>query len=168
MNSEEMIPIVEKIQASGCLSAQELQRQYTMVAGWETLMRIDQWDRWWEVEAQNHVGWAGKLGRRHAIADSDIVAFGLLGMVSIACGLFARYAGSQGVGEKAEMGWLAAGLLVAACPLFYLAFRSFIKLRKYKAVLRTYEDGRRAELARLAPEHRPGARICLKCLKHTS
>lgn len=168
MNSKEISRIVERIRVSGCLSDRELQRQVAMVNGWESLMRIDQWDRWWEEEVKNHVCWAAKLGKRHVPSTSDVVAFCVFGLISGSYGVFLVSQIGKGINDNAEVRWFAGGILVVACLLLVQAVRSFLSMRKYKPMLQMYEEGRSGELARLAGEHRPGARICLKCLKYTA
>lgn len=167
MNSPDMNLIVEKIRASGCLSERELQRQVTMVKGCETLMRIDQWDRWWEAEVKRHVCRAAKLGQRHMPAISDAAAMLFLGSLLGGIGLFFKSETIKSISDEADLRWLAVVLLVVACLMFVQAVRSFLSARRYKPVLGTYQAGRRAELESLASEHRPGARMCVKCLKYT-
>jgi hypothetical protein len=167
MNPQDMSHIVDKIRASGCLTDKEFQRQVTILNGWETLLRIDQWDRWWEAELKKHVCRAAKLGKRHLPTISDSVVLFVFGIISAGYGLFIFSQKNNGIEINHLELTFAYGLQVVACLLLFQAGRSFWSMRKYKPALQMYEAGRRSELERLAGEHRPGARICLKCLKYT-
>jgi hypothetical protein len=167
MNSTEMHAVVDKIRASGCLSEGELQRQVTMVNGCATLMRIDRLDRWWEVEVEKYVCRAAKLGKRHMPSLSNAAAVFAFGILSGGYGVFLISEMSKGIHDYPEVRWLAGGLLAVGCLLFFQAGRSFVKMRRYKPVLQNYQASRRGELEKLAAAHRPGWRICLKCLKYT-
>ena len=167
MSSPDMNRILEKIRASGCLTQDELRRQVTMVHGWQALLRVDEWDRWWNGEVERHVCRAARLGGRHLPTASGAVAFGLFGILFAGYGVWLLGENSQSMGASPLVPRLACGLLAAACLFFFQMGFSIWKIQNFKPMLKTYEDGRGAELGTLDTQHRPGARFCLKCLKYT-
>lgn len=167
MNVEEMRSVVDKIRDAGCLSERELLRQTRMVDGWDALMRVDERDRQWETELKKHVCRVASLGRPHVPGLGDVAVYALLGLLCGGCGLFLVSQMRQGIAAAEELRWLAVGLRAGACVLFFMAWQSFAALRRFQPVQMAYERGRREDLERLAKEHRPGARLCLKCLKYT-
>ncbi len=144
-----------------------MEKQVMMVHEWEALMRIDQWDRWWEGELKNHVCRAAKLGKRHVPTLSDALVFGAFGILCGAYGVFLFSQMREGIFDHPWGAGLAWGMLGLAGLLLFQAGRSMVLRRKFKPALETYEAGRRGELGALRAEHRPGARMCLKCLKYT-
>lgn len=167
MNLQELNRIVSKIQASGCLDAGELQRQKMMLQGWQALLQIDQLDHQWESDLKPYVSRAARLGKPHLPTTSDTVAFAIFGILSASLGVFFVVQTNAGIAPSPLGYWTAAGAFVLACLLLFWTVRSFQNRKKYQPLLQDYTNSRSYQLNQLADAHRPGARICLKCLKCT-
>ncbi|WP_395735501.1 hypothetical protein [Prosthecobacter sp.] len=167
MNIEELNRILAKIQDSGCLDHEEMQRQEGMLHGWQALLEIDQLDRQWEADLKQHVYRVAKLGKPHVPTISDTVAYGVFGILSFALGVFFVVQTNAGVAPSPLGYWTAVGGFVVACVLFFWTVTSFQSGKKYRPLLQAYSTARSLQLQQLAAAQRPGARICLKCLQCT-
>jgi hypothetical protein len=167
MNLQELSRIVSKIQASGCLDSGELQRQKMLLQGWQTLLQIDQLDHQWEADLKQHVYRLAKFGKPHVPTTSDTVAYGVFGILSACLGVFFIVQTNAGIAPAPLGYWTAAGALVMAALLLFWSVRSFQNRKKYQPLLQAYSTDRSLLLGQLADAHRPGARICLKCLHRT-